>query len=68
MEISYFFITQIFREINFRHFEGPKSAILTCLEALNLDFCSFLPFLKAEMFQNQGFRALKIAKIALFEQ
>ena len=29
---------QILREINFGHFEAPKSTILTILEALNFEF------------------------------
>ena len=33
-----FCITQIFREIIFRNFGGPKTAILTHSEAMNLDF------------------------------
>ena len=31
-------VKQILREINFRDFRGPKTAILTHLKALNLDF------------------------------
>ena len=61
-----FSITQILREINLGDSRSAKSAILTHLEALNLDFCEFLHFLKVEMHQNDIFRALKIAKIAFF--
>jgi len=39
-----FHITQIFREIIFRNFEGPKTAILTHLEALNFDFFLIFAF------------------------
>ena len=59
--------TYIFREIIYRNFEGPKTAILTHLEALNCDFSELLHFLKAEMYQIHIFRALKIAKMAYFE-
>ena len=43
-----FSITQILREINVGNSRGAKSAILTHLEALNLNFYDFLHFLKAE--------------------
>ena len=46
-----FCITQILREINFKDFWSAKSAILTHLEALNLDYYEFLHFLKAEIDQ-----------------
>jgi len=62
-----FSVTQIFREIIFRNFGGSKTAILTHLEALSFDFSEVLYFLKAEMYQNHNFRALKIAKMARFE-
>ena len=44
-------ITQILREINFGDCRSAKSAILTYLEALNLDFDEFLHFLKVEIYQ-----------------
>ena len=46
-----FSITQFLREINFGDSRSPKSAILTHLKALNFDFCEFLHFLKAEIYQ-----------------
>ena len=46
-----FSITQILHEINFRDSKSAKSAILTHLEALNLDFYAFLHFLNAENYQ-----------------
>ena len=46
-----FSITQILREINFGDTRSAKSAILTHLEALNIDFYEFLQFLKAEIYQ-----------------
>ena len=61
-----FFITQIFREISFWDSRSTKSVILTHLEALNFDFCDFLYFLKAEIYQII-FRAPKIAKTAFLE-
>ena len=42
-----FSITEILREINIGVSRSTKSAILTHLEALNLDFKEFLHFLKA---------------------
>ena len=38
VEIFYFSATQILREINFRLFGGPKTAISTHLKDLNFDF------------------------------
>ena len=51
VEISGFSITQILREINLRVSGSAKSAILTHLEALYLDFYEFLQFLKAQIDQ-----------------
>ena len=45
-------VTQILREINSRDSTSAKSAILTQLEALNLDFHELLHFLKVEIDQN----------------
>ena len=41
---------QILREINFRDFGGPKTVILTLLEALDYKFYECLRFLKAEIY------------------
>ena len=46
-----FCITKILHEINFVDSRNAKFAILTDLEALNLDFYEFLHFLKAEIGQ-----------------
>ena len=46
-----FSVTQILREINFRDFRSAKSAILTHLEALNIDFYEFWYFLKDKIYQ-----------------
>ena len=59
-----FSITYILCEINFGDSRSAKSAILTHLEALNFDFCEFLHFLKAEIYQNN--RPPKTAKTAIF--
>ena len=42
--------TQIFREIKMEDSWSAKSAILTHLEALNLDVYEFLHFLKADIY------------------
>ena len=42
---------QILREIKNGKSKVSKSAILTNSEALNLDFCEFLHFLKADKYQ-----------------
>ena len=46
----------ISREIKVVDSWGPKTAILTLLEALNFDFHEFLHFLKAEVYPNLSFR------------
>ena len=61
-----FSMTQILREINFRDSISAKFAILTYLGALNFDVYEFLHFLKAEIYQEDNFRALKIAKMEFF--
>ena len=48
----------------FDDFKGSKTAILTILEALNVEFGKFLNFLKAEIYQNQKSRASKTGKMA----
>ena len=52
-----FAITQILREINFGECTSAKSAILTHLEVLNLDFYEFLHFLKAEIYHTRKAKA-----------
>ena len=42
--------TQILREINFGHFEAPKTAILTILEALNFEYLRTFDIFKCEIF------------------
>ena len=44
-----------------------KTAILTILEALNVDFGKSLHFLQAKICQNKKFRSSKTAKMADFE-
>ena len=46
-----FSITQILHEINFEDYRSAEFAIITHLEALNIDFHEFLLFLKAEIYQ-----------------
>ena len=59
VEISWFFITQILREIISGNSRSAKPAILTHLEALNFSFCDFLHFLKAKIYQINHFQSLK---------
>ena len=49
VETSWFSYNLIFREINFKDFGGPKTAILTHFQAVIRGFYEFLHFLKAEM-------------------
>ena len=51
----------------FDDFKVSKTAILTILEALNVDFGKFLHFLKTEIYQNQKSRASKTAKMTDLE-
>ena len=46
-----FSITQILREIDFGDARSAKYAIVTRSMALNFDFCEFLHFLKAQIYQ-----------------
>ena len=60
--ISGFFATQIFREINFGHFEAPKTDILTKRVALNFEFLDIFDIFKCEIPKKSEFKASKIAK------
>ena len=51
----------------FDDFKVSKTAILTILEALNVDFGKFLNFLKAEIYQTQESKASKTGKMVDFE-
>ena len=51
----------------FDDFKVSKTAILTILETLDVDFGKFLHFLRAEIYQNQKSRASKTAKMTDFE-
>ena len=55
-------INKISCEISLRNSRSAKAAILTHLEAVNLDFYEFLHFLKAEIQPNPNFGAPEIAK------
>ena len=57
-KLQEFSVTQILREIKVGESRGPKSAILTYLEALNSTFYEFLHFLKAEIDQNDKIQCL----------
>ena len=52
-DVTGFFATQIFHVINFGEFQVLKSAILTVLEGMNIDFGEFEQHENAEFFQNQ---------------
>ena len=45
---------RIFREINVEESRSAKSSILTHLKALNGDFCEFVHFNKADIFENNN--------------
>ena len=58
---------QILREIKNGKFRVSKSAILTNSEALNLDFCEFLHFLKAKIEQEIKIKSFQNFKNGIFE-
>ena len=47
--------THILHEINFDHFEAPKTAILTILSALHFESLGF-----GDIFKSEKFRKIKI--------
>ena len=58
-KVKNFSATQILREINFGHFEAPKTVILTTRAALNFEFLGSFDIFKREMFlkvKNQSFQ------------
>ena len=57
-----FSITQILREINFGDSRKAKSAIFTHFEPLDFDFCEFLHFWTADIYQINKIQSLNIAK------
>ena len=65
-KFHYFSITQILCEINFWNSIGAKSAILTQLVALNLDFYEFLHSMNAEIYHVKKFRAPQNGKNCSF--
>ena len=65
-----FSATQILREINFGHFEAPKTAILTIWVALNFEFLGNFDIIKFEIFLKMlksKFKSFKIVKTAVFD-
>ena len=61
-KFHYFSITQLLREIKLDDFKCPKTAILTHLEALNLDFNDVFHFLKSEIHENQNSELQNVIK------
>ena len=59
-------IIQILREINFEDFWSAKSANVTHLEALKLDFYEFLYFLKTEIYHMNKIHSLWNGKTSIF--
>ena len=49
VEIYDFSLTQILREINFGHFEAPKTAILPICATLSLEFLDIFDIFKCEI-------------------
>ena len=68
LKFQKFTAAQIFREINFRKFRGPKTAILTHLEALNFDFLCIFALLEGLNLPNYPIQSpLKWQKKAVLE-
>ena len=62
-----FSANQILREINFGHFEAPKTAILTIWVAMNFKFLGTYDIFKCETFPKIKIQHLKIVKTAFFD-
>ena len=54
-----FSATQILHEINFGHFEAPKSAILAVSAALNFEFLEYFDIFKCEIFPKVKVQSLQ---------
>ena len=61
-----FSISQILRKINIEDFRSAKSAILTHLEALNLDIYDFMHFKNTEIYQIKKSKSPKTGKNCTF--
>ena len=57
-----FSATQILREINFGHFEAIKTAILTIIAAVKIEFLGPFDIFKPEMFPKIKIQSLKNSK------
>ena len=62
-----FSASQILREINFGHFEAPKTAILNIWAALILNFWELLTSSSVQFVQKSKFKAYKIGKMTVFD-
>ena len=59
LNFQVFSATQILREINFGHFETPKTAILTIYAALNFEFLQIFAIFKCEFFLKVKIQSLQ---------
>ena len=62
-----FSASQILRELNFCHFEAPKTAILTFWTAQNFALMGDFDIFKCEMFPKIKIQNLQIVKVAVFD-
>ena len=62
-----FVATQSLREINFGHFEAPKTAILTIWADLNFKFLDIFDIFNREIPKKSRIKASKIVKMAVFD-
>jgi len=60
-------VIQILHEINFGHFEAPKTAILPIWAALSFEFLDVFDISKCEIPKNWKFKASKITKMTVFD-
>ena len=58
-----FLATQILREISLGHFEAPKTAILTILSTLHLEFLEMFDIFKCEIPKPLNSKPLKLFKL-----
>ena len=66
MQISWFFVTQILRDIKFEDSSSAKSVIFTHLEALNLIFMNFCTIWRLKFTKLTKFTFPKMEKTAFF--
>ena len=66
-KIQDFSVTQILCEINFGHFEAPKSANLTNSAARNFEFLGIFDIVKCDIFPKIKIQCLKNCETTVYD-